>query len=267
MKAVHISYLCEKGDVRPNNQDSILSLFSEKAGHKVGFFVVADGMGGLSCGEEISSMIVRHFSYWWEELLEEILERKNWKEEIEEELTQEIQELNTQAQAFGRQLHKKTGSTLSLLLIVDGTYFVKHLGDSRIYLYRKRKLTQLTVDQSLVMQIARERNLTREEAAKVAGKNVLTMCIGIYDVPQIFSARGKVNDKDYFLLCSDGLYNCLSDRKIRDVLADRHIVPEEKAQVIRQHILPGTAGDNISILGVQFRKDRFANTLWRMIKK
>lgn len=266
MNEMRISYLCEKGDVRPNNQDYILCLHSEKAGRMAGLFLVADGMGGLSSGEEISAMIARNFSYWWQEKLDGILKEKNWKEELNQELSRQIQELNAQAQEFGRRLQKKSGSTLSLLLIVDREYFIRHLGDSRIYLYRKKRLTQLTVDQSLVMQIAREKNLTRKEAADMAGKNVLTMCIGIYDVPQFFSADGRIKKRDYFLLCSDGLYNCLSDEEIGQVLADKKIPPEEKAQAARQRIGPGMAGDNISILGIQYDRLGFGNKLWRMIK-
>jgi protein phosphatase len=253
----HLVYskITDIGDIRASNQDSILCLQNNFKNYSAGLFIVADGMGGLSNGGEASNYIVSQFQNWWNQDFPEMISKKiKSNDDVGELIEQEIWDINQAVIAYGNQVQSKVGSTLSLLLIIDDRYYIKNLGDSRIYLKRNKKLLQLTEDQSLVAQLIREKKLTLEEAKHYQKKNVLTMCIGIYQEPKAFSAYGKIKDRDQFLLCSDGLYNCMEAQEIWKTLSDRDIAEEQKAQSLRSIIQLGKAKDNVSAIVLECKK-------------
>ncbi len=244
--------ICEIGDKRTSNQDSILNLQGTVGGEKAGLFIVADGMGGLSYGAEISRLIVMEFKRWWEVDIPAMEEAGCLTPtDVDELLEQEIWDIHQEALKFGQSMQRRSGSTLSLLLLLKGNYYIKNLGDSRIYRYRRGKLERLTMDQSLEAQMIREGRLDREEEGSTRYKHVLTMCIGVPRIPVTVSASGKLCSGDCFLLCSDGLYNCLEDGQIEDVLTDKDMHPQEAVYSLRKMIPPGMAADNLSAVIVR----------------
>ena len=113
--------ICETGDRRENNQDHILYVNRKEAGHETGLFLVADGMGGLACGMETSGYIVQEFLRWWEQDVSWMFAYgKTSDEDILELLDQEIWDINQEILKFTRETGQRTGSTLSLLFIMDG---------------------------------------------------------------------------------------------------------------------------------------------------
>ncbi len=70
------------------------------------------------------------------------------------------------------------GTTLTAALLVENTLYTCNVGDSRIYLLRKGKLSQLTRDHSLVGQGVREGLLTREQARTSPFTNIITRALG-----------------------------------------------------------------------------------------
>ena len=136
-------------DRRENNQDHILYVNRKEAGHETGLFLVADGMGGLACGMETSGYIVQEFLRWWEQDVSWMFAYgKTSDEDILELLDQEIWDINQEILKFTRETGQRTGSTLSLLFIMDGKYYIKHLGDSRIYRSHSDRIRQITEDQT-----------------------------------------------------------------------------------------------------------------------
>lgn len=244
--------LSDQGDVRTENQDRILALTGMVEGKETGLFVVADGMGGLSYGSAVSAYIIESFSRWWEEDFPEMAQAgKCKKEEIKELLEQEIWDVNQEVFAFCKRENCRSGSTLSVLFIYDGHYYIVNMGDSRIYHFQKGVLKRLTEDQSMAAQLVREKKLTEEEA-KHSGKNhILTMCIGMVEIPRNFYTEGTLKNGDCFLLCSDGLYNVAEEQEICNILNQNEIDPQEKAHSLRNLIQPGKAGDNVSEIIVE----------------
>ena len=173
---IEVSSHTDIGDVKQTNQDCIFTKSDIINGHLVGLFIVADGCGGLSYGEEISNLVVTHFSRVWNHELKVLLANRKIKQnDIEELLENAIRDINGGALAFSRQVESKVGSTVSLLLTIDNQYYIKNIGDSRIYLLRGKKILQLTEDQSLVADMIRNGEITKEEAKNFKKKNVLTM--------------------------------------------------------------------------------------------
>lgn len=120
------------------------------------------------------------------------------------------------------------------------------MGDSRVYLIRKNKITQLTEDQSLVADMVRNGELTKEEAKSFKKKNVLTMCIGVFEDIRTYSKTGKIKDNDTFLLCCDGLHNHVSGEEIVKIVREKKIPFDDKAKALREKIEEGKANDNVS---------------------
>ena len=91
----------DKGDIRKENQDSILLLTGSIEGTEAVLSVIADGMGGLSYGAQTSQFIIGPFQRWWNEEFPEIVqEHMDRREDI-----QEIWEINQAILAFNHQMH------------------------------------------------------------------------------------------------------------------------------------------------------------------
>ncbi len=239
----------DRGDVRKENQDSCLCVSGSIGGTPAALFVLADGMGGLSFGAQVSQCITSRFAEWWQEDFSQMVQAgRDSREDLDELLGQEIWDINQEIRRFNNQMQCRAGSTVVVLFMYGSEYFVKSLGDSRIYLARGTEFRQLTEDQSLVAKMVREKKISEEEALRSERKNVLTMCLGMFEIPETHSAAGRLALGDCFLLCSDGLYNCVSRERIAQVLWDRTMDCQEKVACLRQSIPPGTASDNVTVV-------------------
>jgi len=255
MYNINISSHTDVGDVKKTNQDSILVRTGTVNGHSTGLFIVADGCGGLEFGEEISNLITTHFSRIWNDELSKIIpEKKCDMQEVESFFDKALYDVNDRAIAFGEQVSGKVGSTVSLLFVVYNKYIIKNIGDSRVYLQRGKMLSQITEDQSLVAELVRSGEITKEEAKNYKKKNVLTMCVGMFEDLKIHSRRGVVKNGDTFLLCCDGIHNQVSPETVTAVLKDKGIAFENKAYELRRTIPYGSANDNVSAVICQFYK-------------
>jgi protein phosphatase len=110
------------------------------------------------------------------------------------------------------------GTTITVALFEDGIVSIGHVGDSRAYLIRDRKVDQLTEDHSLVAELVRSGRLSPEEAETHPQRSVITRALGTdpdVDV-DVFSVEAKPGD--LFLICSDGLTGMVDDETILDVV-------------------------------------------------
>lgn len=266
----HFTYqygsLSDAGDVRSENQDAILCCTGEKntqnQQNDAAFFLVADGMGGLSYGSQVSAYCTDQFTAWWHEDFSQMMQAgRDSDTDIKELLEQEIWDINTRIYQFKEREGCRCGSTLSALLLYNGKYYIENLGDSRIYRFRKNDLEQLTKDQSLAAQLVREKRLTPEEAEDFPRKNVLTMCIGMFQIPQSGFEMGELKNGDMFLLCSDGFYGCVEEADVKEILT-RYNRQHDKGngilqfavEKLRSLIPEGAARDNVSLILTEVRK-------------
>lgn len=262
---IQVSSHTDIGDKKQTNQDCIFSRSDTVCSHTVGLFIVADGCGGLAYGEEISKLVVTHFSRVWKHELKALLQRHAVKaRDVDELLEKAIRDINAGALAFSQQVDSKVGSTVSLLLTIDDRFYIKNVGDSRIYLLRDNKIVQLTEDQSLVADMIRNGELTREEAKSFKKKNVLTMCIGVFDEIRTYSKSGKLKSGDTFLLCCDGVHNHVVPEKMLAIVKNKKSPFEGKAEEIRNAIAPGMASDNVSAVICRFSKMK-KKAFWKWI--
>lgn len=247
--------ITDRGDIRAENQDSILCLAENINNQPGAIFAIADGMGGLSYGAQVSRYITEQFKRWWyEDFTNMIQEGMENEDDIRELMEQEIWDINQVIVRFNHQYQCKSGSTLSLLLLYKGMYYIESLGDSRIYLLRNQHMEQLTKDQSLAALMMKHSCEAIDEKQYVRNKNKLTMCIGMFSIPQSDYNTGNVLNGDKFLLCSDGLYNQLKKWEMEAVLEENGRTADEKVKLLRQMIKPGEAWDNVSAIVMEIRE-------------
>jgi len=227
----------DPGLKRTNNEDAFV------VRPEMNLFAVADGMGGAAAGEVASQMFV-------ETSLEVFSTHSERSEKKMLELVQEVFRLANERilqHAMENPHHQGLGCTAELMIFLDQNYVLGHVGDSRVYLFRRGQLRQLTRDHSLVQDQIEQGLLTPIEARNHSLRNVILRAVGIDETLALDLLRGKSFPGDVFLLCSDGLTDMVEDISIQDVL----LSPLHLGQKVEALIdLAKSAGgkDNITVV-------------------
>ena len=131
---------------------------------------------------------------------------------------------------------------------LDGLAVV-NVGDSRVYHYSSGVLIQVTEDHSLVADLVRAGDLTAEEAARHPQRNILTRALGIEDDPVVDTWELLPVVGDRYLLCSDGLFNELTDDRITEILS-QYTDPGMAANELVDRAVDAGGHDNVTVLVV-----------------
>lgn len=221
--------------VRKLNEDACLELSSR------GIWVVADGMGGHAAGDFASRSVV--------EALATLPEPTSLGEAVSA-VHERLQGVNGRlAQEARRRREKVIGSTVVVLLAFGEHAVVVWAGDSRAYRFRNDTLQQLTRDHSQVEELVAQGLITRQQAQRYPGSNVITRAVGVTDLLELDSEMIDVREGDMFLLCSDGLYNEVGDGEIREALSTRDC--QHAGRVLVEQALARGARDNVTVVVVQ----------------
>jgi protein phosphatase len=143
------------------------------------------------------------------------------------------------------------GCTLNALVFVDSKskVYYANVGDSRLYMIKKKEIKQLTKDHSYVQMLVDNKDITKEEAENHPQKNLITKALGVKEEiePDIFDKRIYPKAETYFLLCSDGLHGLVSKDTLKDVALSNVSIEEKVFSYIK---LANEAGghDNISAI-------------------
>lgn len=207
--------LSDSGRHRAHNEDAFF------ADDDLGFYVVADGVGGQARGEVASQEAVEQLQMW---ILRSRKEVASLCEEVESgnaEARWEIRRLLESGvqsacyMIFGMAEldpdKRGMSTTISALLIAQHSCYAAHVGDSRVYRIRNQDVLQVTEDHTLINYKLKHGLMTEAEAVNAKGKNVITRAVGHRDHVQIDTADLDVQFGDRFLLCSDGLHGYFQD--------------------------------------------------------
>lgn len=115
---------------------------------------------------------------------------------------------------------KGMATTFEIIFIKDNFVYLGHIGDSRIYHLKSKRLNQLTKDHSLVQKLLDEGFITHKQAENHPQKNVIIKALGndekvLADFSKIKISESEVNK---FFLCSDGISNLISNKEIEEIL-------------------------------------------------
>ena len=241
--------LTDPGCVREQNQDSYQIEQLDK--HTV-LCVICDGMGGAKSGNVASSLAVDVFT-------QEI--KQSWHpdmdaERLDQMLSGAVKLANftvyDQAQQFEE--FNGMGTTLVAVLIQGKQATFVNVGDSRAYCVDKNGIVQVTTDHSLVQLMVARGELTREQARRYPGKNLITRAVGTREAVSGDICTLPWREGDRLLLCSDGLYSMVEERELCEILAEDHI-PAHTVHVLISAANTHGGEDNVTALVVENKKE------------
>jgi serine/threonine protein phosphatase PrpC len=236
------------GVVREHNEDAA---YMEPAN---GFFIVADGMGGHAAGEVASAMAVDTVRKTLEGARREIEQFKRSPTDAgRRTIVQLLQSavLSAHQAVFQRGQHEADkagmGTTLDVVLIAGPEAFVAHVGDSRTYLVRDGRSSQITTDHTVAEVLVIEGKLTIEEAQVSPLRTILVNAIGVSADVGVEMAHVTLKRGDRLLLCSDGLHDYFP---IEEEIAQK-LSAEAPGDALRDMVeLAKTRGGHDNITGV-----------------
>lgn len=225
------------GVVRQINEDAVLSMPEN------GLWVIADGMGGHEAGDIASKIVV--------DVLEKGVLPTSLSDSVDA-VERFLEDANKRIQEYSELvLDNKTVGTTVVVFIVRGKLGVcLWVGDSRLYGYRDGVLDQLTTDHSRVAELVEQGLILPEQAQSHPESNIITRAIGAFSELYIDNFVFEVERGDTYLLCSDGLYNCLSNEEIAEQLRNSDVTTGVEGLI--QRALDNGAPDNVSVIVTRY---------------
>jgi len=221
------------GMVRSENQDS------GYAGPRL--LAMADGMGGHAGGDIASSVVIGALA----DLDGEALGSAEASRALLQRITSANDELADMVKS-DPSLHGM-GTTLIAILRSHNKLVLAHIGDSRAFLARDGRLTQITKDHSFVQTLVDEGRITEDEAVGHPQRSLVTRVLTGQsdDEPDITVREARIGDR--YLIASDGLTDYVAPDTIADVVTAGE-APGPTAQRLVDLALKAGAPDNVTIV-------------------
>ena len=241
------------------NEDAVVTFTFDKEQDgravPIGFYLVADGMGGHDAGDVASRTVNQIVTDWIikTKVLPDLRKatRKLTTENVPGELlTQAIQQANEallrRAQAKGSDL----GSTVTAALVIGDVATVASVGDSRTYLLRNGHLEQITQDHSLVARLVDAGVIEPEEVRTHPQRNQIYRCLGHKSTVEVDTFTVQLRRGDRLILCSDGLWEMVVDEEIRRIVEQAHS-PQQACDALVEAANQAGGEDNIAVIVVE----------------
>jgi serine/threonine protein phosphatase PrpC len=225
------------GRRRSVNEDAYLSL------DDIGLWLVADGMGGHMRGDIASRLIVDAFKD-----LTRPHSLEDFAQEVKARLAAANQRMRDEAYRAG--FEQLMGSTVVAFLVYKREWMCLWAGDSRAYLLRDGRLTQITRDHSVAEELVQRGELRREQVASHPSSNHITRAVGTQDQLVVDQHRSFLRDGDAVLLCSDGLTKEVSDDEVAAIIDDFDC--DEASEELVELTLERGARDNVTVAVIRF---------------
>lgn len=240
---IDFTYLCETGLQRKENQDAVYAYHLGK----MALFLVADGMGGHTHGEEASRALTEEAALWCQSFSE-----KSYANDFHK-MVDSVRGMLSAANQKVWQEHAGNicGAVFVLLFFYGDKYAIFSSGDARVYQKCIGKFMRLTCDDVWENQAKRTRKEREDLAHPHRGR--VTNALGVKKDIQLRVLSDRVTQKSVFLLCSDGLYKqCLETMIKRQMEWVRWGMSLKKAVMkLRETVYVNGAVDNLSIILVK----------------
>jgi PPM family protein phosphatase len=213
--------------------------------------VVADGLGGHLHGEIAAQVAIDFLARAFQQEARPKLARP------EEFLSRAIvaAHLEILRDAETRHLSDVPRTVLVACLVQDGLAYWAHIGDCRLYLFRKGRIVARTRDHSVVQMLVDEGRIREEAVGTHPDRNRLLQCLGGFQAPRLEAACERLAKDDIVLLCSDGLWGPINQRQMLNALLSR---PLDEAVATLADLAETRAGpdcDNTTVLAMTWGEE------------
>ena len=243
---------------RDNNEDNML-VFPEQ-----NVFAVFDGMGGHAAGEVASAIAANEVKEFFNFTGKD--EEATWpfkgdrtKSYDENRCVTAIKLANARIieASEGDAGKKNMGTTAVAVHFVERNgsgpkALVAHVGDSRVYLFRKGALQRVTIDHSLVEEYLRMGKITAEEAKNFPQKNIILRALGQQKQVDVEINAYQAEAGDIFMLCSDGLSGMIADDVMQSIIAKAASLEAATTKLIDVANANGGV-DNVTVVLAQYQ--------------
>jgi type VI secretion system ImpM family protein len=220
----------DPGNTRKVNEDSLLLKPS------AGLWIIADGMGGHSFGSYASQLVVNRIA---------ATDISGSPEQALNKIHIALQDVNTHLVEYAQQHEQGVcGSTVVGMLMSNQTCMFFWAGDSRLYLIRDQKISQLSKDHS-VEQEKIDKGLIEKDDPNFSGKNLITRAVGGDHQLEIEIGYHQPQPGDQLFLCSDGVYNEISEQEIESIINMPNSA-KERCLTMNEEIISRAARDNFT---------------------
>jgi serine/threonine protein phosphatase PrpC len=249
-----IGFRTDVGLVRRNNEDTCRVLANLR------LFIISDGMGGESHGEQASAIAGDTIAQYCSEVSENasisceefqlpgLSEKTRCLASAVRHANQKIHET-----AVANPLLHGMGATVVAAWLDGLRLSLVHVGDSRAYVLRSGILHQLTSDHTLVAEQVKRGLIKPEEAHSSKMQNVLIRALGVQEQVELDATEYVMVDGDFLLLCTDGLTRMVPDPEIASALSPESSDPQRSADDLIALAKQHGGEDNISVIVVHIK--------------
>lgn len=243
------------GQVRGNNQDALLTLFANVEANEsapaLGIFIVADGMGGHTDGEQASALTVHTLAHY---IVTEVLQHQLvWPSENSTD-QRPISEILTDAMNAANeavQVKVPSGGTTATCAVLRGDLLhVAHVGDSRAYMITDQTVELLTRDHSLVQRLIELGQLSEDEARVHPQRNVLYRAIGQGAAIEPDTSMRRLGPVARLVICTDGLWGVIGEERLIELVRSEPD-PQEACDLLIAEANSRGGPDNITVVILQ----------------
>lgn len=238
---MNIASKTDIGLVRSSNQDSYAA---GELPDGTAWAVVCDGMGGANGGNIASANAVKIIS----EYISSSYHEGMGSNSIKTLLSSSIYGANVRLYDMSRTIESLAGmgTTVVAIIISNGVAHISHAGDSRAYIIKDNKLTQITKDHSIVQSMIDKGQITLEEAKSHPNKNVITRALGVKEDVDVEYNEIDLADDESILICTDGLSSYVPKERIEEIIKNEDF--KDLPQSLINEANKNGGPDNITIV-------------------
>ena len=196
------------GARRDANQDSLSLQHIRLQRGECLLAAVCDGIGSLPASQQAGSCAIHCLTDWFYHEGKNLILQNSSRELILLALQRQFHLIQENLRQFQKKQNSETGSTLSAVLIIRNSYYLLHIGDSRIYRIRRRKIPGCRQRYQICC-------LTRDDTD---WQGRLLKCVGVSGEDRAVIEAGRLLARTCFLLCTDGFYRGNKEVSMSQVL-------------------------------------------------
>ena len=247
------------GKKHTRNEDAVVTFTFDKEQDgravPIGFYLVADGMGGHDAGDLASRTVNQIVTDWIIEtkVLPDLRKttRKLTTEDVPGDLlAQAIQQANDTLLHHAQAKSSDLGSTVTAALVIGDLATIANAGDSRTYLLRDGRMEQITQDHSLVARLVDAGVIGPEDVRSHPQRNQIYRCLGHDANVEVDTFTRQLRADDILILCSDGLWEMVPDDEIRRIVESARS-PQKACDELIDAANRAGGEDNIGVIVVE----------------